>query len=187
MILRTPIALIALALVCTVPAYGQRRPDFTEELTLDEEVRAHWERIEEGLPVPWTIGRLNERGDIDGFVSSIRDFYTSAREILAYRYAPQAATWAIADAKDTAGDLEDKVDRVASYLVEFPPNPRPLPENLESMPLFHKLNLISRLVGSLRPRLRRVVRSPDIVDVPLLRLIDSEFQAIKVITGEIRR
>ena len=76
---------------------------------------------------------------------------------------------------------------MASYLVEFPPNPRPLPENLESMPLFRKLNLISRLVGSLQPKLRRVVRSPDIVDVPLLRLIDSEFQAIKVITGEIRR
>ena len=76
---------------------------------------------------------------------------------------------------------------MVSYLVEFPPNPRPLLENLESMPLFRKLNLISRLVGSLQPKLRRVVRSPDIVNAPLLRLIDSEFQAIKVITGEIRR
>ena len=186
MTLRT-IAFIALALACAIPAYGQSRPDFTEELTLDEEVRAHWERIEEGLPVPWTTGRLHERGSIDAFVSSIRDFYASAREILTYRYAPQAAAWAIEDAKDTAGDLEDKVERVVSYLLEFPPNPRPLPENLESMPLFRKLNLISGLVGSLQPKLRRVVRSPDIVDVPLLRLIDSEFQAIKVITGEIRR
>ncbi len=184
---RTRTAFITLAIACAIPAYGQRPDDLLRELSLDEVIRTHWEGIEEGLPAPWTIGRLDERGDIEAFVSSINDFYASARDILSYRYAPEGATWAIDEAKETAEDLEDRIDKVASYLVEFAPNPRLRPENLEAMPLFRKLTLISRLVSSLRPKLRRVVRSPDIVDIRLLRIIDSELQTIKVITGKIRR
>ncbi len=187
MTLRTRTAFVILVLICALPAYGQRPDELLREVSLEEEIRTHWERIEEGLPVPWTMGRLDERGDIEAFVSSIRDFYASARDILSYRYAPEGATWAIDEAKETAEDLEDRVDKVASYLVEFAPNPRLRPEDLEAMPFFRKLTVISRLVGSLQPKLRRVVRSPDIVDIPLLRIIDSELQTIKVITGEIRR
>jgi len=66
-------------------------------------------------------------------------------------------------------------------------DPIPLPDNLARLSLDRRLAVMSRLLSRVRGKLNQVVAASDIVDIPLLRMIDSELRTIRSISEHLRR
>ena len=190
-----PAAVLLLLFVAGAnPVYGQASPGIPvrNEIgmgTLDEEVRDHWERVghDFGLPDPVVLRRLAEPTGRAALMSRLRDLYGASRDILYYRFAPEGSDWSIQGVGRAAEALEHQLDRVSSLLPDFQMDPIPLPENLERLPLDRRLGVMSRFLGRVRGRLNQVVNAADVVDIPLLRMIDSELRTIRILAGQFRR
>ena len=133
------------------------------------------------LPDPELVRRWAESPCMSAFGSQLRDLYGSSRELLYYRHAPASAVWADTEARKVSKELEKRLDRVSDFMVDLEAPTAPLPEDLARLPLFSRLTLLSRMLEALRPKLNRIVQSKDIVDVALLRKVNSEFRAIREI------
>jgi len=88
--------LLGLFVADVIPAYGQLepRPLVRNEIgvgTLEEEISAHWESIENGLGLrdPVALRRLAEPAGRAALSSRLRDFYGASRDMLYYRFAPE--------------------------------------------------------------------------------------------------
>ncbi len=186
--------LLVLFFADVIPACGQPnpRPLVRNEIrvgTLKEEIKAHWEGIENGLGLrdPVALRRLVEPAGRAALISRLRDFYGASRNMLSYRFAPEGPDWAIQGVGRAAEELEERLDRVLSLLPDLQMAPLPLPGNLARLPLDRRLAVMSRLLSRVRGRLNQVVGASDIVDIPLLRMIDGELRTIRIIAEQFRR
>jgi hypothetical protein len=66
-------------------------------------------------------------------------------------------------------------------------DPVPLQRNLVRLLLDRRLALMPGFLSRVRGRLNQVVQASDVVDIPLLRMIDSELRTIRVIAGQFLR
>ena len=187
-----------LVLVASVDAFGQEDDALvrwgkdvsdTERNRLEIAGEASWRAVIDALtaasmanlPGPELVRRWAESSRMSAFGSRLRDLYGTSRELLYYRHAPASAVWAVTEARKASEELEKRLDRVSDFIVDLEAQTAPLPEDLARLPLFSRLTLLSRMLEALRPKLNRIVQSKDIVDVALLREVNSEFRAIREI------
>ncbi len=182
-----------------MPVSGQMRPaspfpssqtleDFALEENLEDAIAKHWDWIEaESERGMLAITRLTEPDGLSKFVSNLRNFYSASRDLLAYRFAPGGANWARQGAARSAEQLENRLDAVASYVADLEALPAPLPPGLGDFSLRRQLRVMSSLVERVGRKLNQVAEVSDIVDIPLLRLIDSDLRAIRIVSAAIRQ
>jgi hypothetical protein len=123
--------------------------------TLEEEIKDHWERVENefGLPDPVEIRRLAEPEGRARLGSRLREFYGAPSDILYYRFAPEGPDWPIKGVREAARVLKAQLDRVSSLLPDLQMEPVPLPRGLARLPLDRRLALMSWFLSRVRGRL----------------------------------
>lgn len=199
LVLRFGAAGLALLLVGVAPFYGQVRPaspypssqtmeDFLAEENLEDAIDKHWDWIEsETAGGMLAISRLTEPKGLSRFISNLLDFYAASRDLMAYRFAPNSADWAREGAAASAEQMEQQLDDVASYVADLEAVPVALPSALTDFPLRRQLSIMGSLIERVSPKLNQVAQVSDIVDIPLLRLIDSELRAIRIVSAAIQQ
>ncbi len=131
--------------------------------------------------------RMADPARLDQLADGLNDLYGASREVLYYRFAPAFADWAVEPAGKASRELDRRLDRVSSLIINLDAPMAPLPDDLARLPLFRKLDLLSRSMETMRPKFKQIMRSKDIVDLNLLKDVHSEFRAVKEIVRSLRR
>jgi hypothetical protein len=83
-------------------------------------------------------------------------------------------------------ELGRRLDRVSSLIIHLDAPMVPLPDDLVRLPLFTKLELLFRSMETMRPKFKQIMRSTDIIDLNLLKDVNSEFRAVQEIVRSLR-
>jgi hypothetical protein len=131
--------------------------------------------------------RMADPARLDQLADGLNELYGASREVLYYRFAPAFADWAVEPARKASRELDRRLDRVSSMIIKLDAPTAALPDDLARLPLFSKLDLLSRSMDTMRPKFKQIMRATDIIDLNLLKDVNSEFRVAKEIVRALRR